>query len=120
MPGDNISGPGREPIVIASWVVFQSRIGRSAVFRLALVVVLVLLAILMLWHLFGMDHRDGMGALGTCLFLLVAGFLLAAPERAWRVRLPAVLRPHVAWLLADPVSRPPPGEGPLEGTILIC
>jgi hypothetical protein len=85
------------------------------------VLVLLLLAILMLWHLIGMDHRDGMGALSTCLFLLVAGLLLAAPETAWRVRPPTVLRPHESWPpLVEPVSRPPPGEGPLEGTVLVC
>jgi hypothetical protein len=100
--------------------VFKSRIDRSAVLRLALVVVLLLLAILMLWHLFGMDHRGGMGALSTCLFLLVAGLLLAAPERAWRVRPQAVLRPHEPWPApVEAVSRPPPAEGPLEGTVLI-
>lgn len=100
---------------------FQTRIGRSAVLRLALVVVLVLLAILMLWHLIGMDHRDGMGALSTCLFLLVAGLLVAAPEGARRVRSQAVLRPHEPWPApVEAVSRPPPGQGPLEGTVLIC
>ena len=99
----------------------QSHIGRSSVLRLALVLVLILLAVLMLWHLIGMDHRDGMGALSTCLFLLVAGLLLAAPETAWRVRLLAVLRPHELWTASlEAVCRPPPGEGPLEGTILIC
>ncbi len=100
---------------------FQSRICRSAILRLALAVVLVLLAILMLWHLFGMDHRSGMGALSTCLFLLVAGLLLAAPERTSHVQPQAVLRPHETWPApVEVVSRPPPAEGPLEGSVLIC
>lgn len=97
------------------------RVGRSSIARIALMVALILLAIVLLWHLFGMVHSEGMGILGGCLFLLVAALVLAVPRIVRPFALLAEMVPPRGWITAtEPVSRPPPDEGSLQGVVLIC
>lgn len=96
-------------------------LGRAPLLRLVLAIVLVLLAVVLLLHLIGMDHSGGMSMIGTCLFLLVAALVLAAPESAWRAVPGMAARVNARWPhQAEPVCRPPPRDGPLRGVVLVC
>lgn len=102
-------------------VVLRMRVDRSSIARLVLVIALVALAIVLLWHLFGMVHSEGMGILGGCLFLLVAALVLIVPAVERRVRVSAEARPERPEAAEiDPVCRPPPVEAAIESVVLIC
>lgn len=107
--------------MVASVSVLRLRARRFPILRLALALVLIVLAIVLVWHLVGMDHNQGMGAIHACLFLLLAVLSLVAPAGMWRVRPAGVRLPSSAWPAPlEPVSRPPPGDGSLEGVVLVC
>lgn len=103
-----------------SCVLRAGRVGHP-ILRVILIFVLVLLAVVLLVHLIGMIHGDGMGLLATCLFLLAAALALAVPEiRRPLVPADAVRPPDAGPRAAVPACRPPPREGTLRGVVLIC
>ncbi|HEX6263466.1 MAG TPA: hypothetical protein VF097_11530 [Actinomycetota bacterium] len=96
------------------------RVDRRSSTHVLLVLALVFLAIVLLWHLFGMDHSERMGILGGCLFLLTAALVLVVPAIRWPLPAPTEARregPPTAVL--HPVSRPPPIEASLASVVLI-
>ncbi|HSJ28339.1 MAG TPA: hypothetical protein VLB67_09010 [Acidimicrobiia bacterium] len=93
---------------------------RRSLPHIVLLLALVVLAIVLLWHLFGMEHSEGMGILGGCLFLVTVALVLVVPTIRWPLRVPVEARregPPKAAL--HPVSRPPPIEASLASVVLI-
>lgn len=86
-----------------------------------MVLLLALLLALLLVHLVGMVHSEGMTMGGTCLFLLLGPLLIFAPRLRWRLPAAVAVREDGSRLARmEPECRAPPSERSLESIVLIC